>query len=87
MICITRRLLLLLFGNWGNEMNKHQIKLTAGKYVISSYTGSSSNRNNPFFMLSDDDTSENKGSVMVLIWFIVAITIAVLKQLNFKEPE
>ena len=49
------------FGNWGNEMNKHQIKLTAGKYVISSYTGSSSNRNNPFFMLSDDDTSENKG--------------------------
>ncbi len=49
------------FGNWGNEMNKHQIKLSAGKYVISSYTGTSSNRNNPFFMLSDDDTTETNG--------------------------
>ncbi|MGI6608408.1 MAG: alpha-galactosidase [Erysipelotrichaceae bacterium] len=49
------------FGNWANEMNKQQVKLNAGKYVISSYTGTSSSRNNPFFMLSSDDTDETKG--------------------------
>ncbi len=49
------------FGNWGNEMNKYQTKLPAGKYVVSSYSGASSSRNNPFFMLSDDDTNEAKG--------------------------
>lgn len=49
-------------GGWGNEMNKRVNKITSGKLVLSSFTGTSSSRCNPFFMLSDDDTDENQGN-------------------------
>lgn len=48
-------------GAWVREMKKNDCVTTAGKYVNSSYTGTSSNRSNPFVMLSKKDTSENYG--------------------------
>ena len=40
-------------GAWAREMKKNDIALVSGKYVNSSYTGTSSNRANPFVMLSN----------------------------------
>ena len=48
-------------GHWTKEMNKYQTTVNIGKFVNSSYTGSSSNRSNPFIMLSHSDTSEEIG--------------------------
>ena len=48
-------------GHWTKEMNKYQTTVNIGKFVNSSYTGSSSNRSNPFIMLSHADTSEEIG--------------------------
>ena len=48
-------------GAWGKEMQKHDITVTAGKYENSSYTGTSSNRSNPFVMLSAKNTTEDDG--------------------------
>lgn len=48
-------------GHWTKEMNKYQTTVNIGKFVNSSYTGGSSNRSNPFFMLSHADTSEEIG--------------------------
>ncbi len=48
-------------GGWAREMNKKQTVVTAGKYVNSSYTGTSSNRTNPFFMVSNPGTTETAG--------------------------
>nr|MCR5581248.1 alpha-galactosidase [Pseudobutyrivibrio sp.] len=39
-------------GGWTREMNRSDVILPAGKYVNSSFTGTSSNRCNPFFMIS-----------------------------------
>ena len=50
-------------GAWAREMNKSTIPINAGKYVIESRTGCSSNRTNPFFMVHDVCASENSGSV------------------------
>lgn len=50
-------------GAWGREMHKDQVKVTSGKMGVSSYIGTSSNRANPFVMISDDDTTENHGNV------------------------
>ena len=50
-------------GSWTREMNKSQLVLPAGKYVNSSFTGTSSNRCNPFFMISDADATETDGDV------------------------
>lgn len=48
-------------GAWIKEMKKVDTKLSAGKFVNSSYTGTSSNRNNPLVLLSREETSENYG--------------------------
>lgn len=48
-------------GAWAKEMQRHDISVAAGKYENSSYTGTSSNRSNPFVMLSDKNTTENHG--------------------------
>lgn len=48
-------------GSWAREMSKNDFRMQAGKHVNSSYTGSSSNRANPFVMLSKEDTSEDAG--------------------------
>ena len=50
-------------GAWAREMNKNTATLTAGKFVIESRTGCSSNRANPFFMVHAHETSEFSGSV------------------------
>lgn len=49
-------------GAWTREMRENRIPLTGGKYVLSSSTGTSSNRANPFFFLEKRDTSEDYGT-------------------------
>ncbi len=48
-------------GSWAREMQRNDIPVLAGKHVNASYTGSSSNRANPFVMLSKPDTTEDAG--------------------------
>lgn len=48
-------------GAWAREMNRTDTKLDAGMLVNSSYTGTSSNRCNPFFMLAAEGTEEEHG--------------------------
>ena len=48
-------------GAWAREMEKHTTPLTAGKYVVESRAGSSSNRANPFVMLHAPDATETAG--------------------------
>lgn len=48
-------------GAWAREMQKRDIKLTAGKYVNSSYTGTSSSRANPFVMFGRIGVTEDAG--------------------------
>ncbi len=48
-------------GGWANEMNMHKTEVSSGKFVLSSYTGTSSSRCNPFFMLSKKNTGEDQG--------------------------
>lgn len=50
-------------GAWAREMNRNTVSLNAGKYVIESRTGSSSNRANPFFMVHSPMATEQTGSV------------------------
>lgn len=49
-------------GTWAREMHREQITLSSGKFVNSSYTGTSSNRANPFVILSPENTCETSGS-------------------------
>ena len=48
-------------GNWAREMYRHDTLVNAGKHVNSSYAGTSSNRANPFVMLSRPETTEDQG--------------------------
>ena len=48
-------------GSWAHEMNRYDTEIKSGKTINSSFTGSSSNRANPFVMLSTKDTSEDSG--------------------------
>lgn len=48
-------------GGWIKEMCHHTTTLNAGKMILSSVTGTSSNRMNPFFMVSRENTSEENG--------------------------
>lgn len=48
-------------GNWGREMQRSDTKLSQGALVISSRCGISSNRSNPFVMLTNEDTCETAG--------------------------
>ena len=50
-------------GAWAREMNKQRALVKAGKLVVSSYTGTSSNRANPFVMVHPETTTENQGKV------------------------
>lgn len=50
-------------GSWAREMEKHEALLTYGVNVNHTTTGASSNRNNPFVMVSDVNTTENSGKV------------------------
>ena len=48
-------------GAWAREMKKSDIPLKAGRVSVGSRTGSSSNRANPFFMISEKGTDEEHG--------------------------
>lgn len=48
-------------GAWAREMNQRSIRVKSGKFENSSYTGSSSNRSNPFIMVHRKDTGERSG--------------------------
>jgi alpha-galactosidase len=53
----------MFHGAWAREMQKITQPLKAGMTVNSSYTGTSSNRANPFVMLHKKDTGELQGEV------------------------
>ena len=57
-VCVTS-----FHGAWAREMNKNTASLTAGKFVVESRTGCSSNRANPFFMVHAPSATEYSGSV------------------------
>ncbi len=48
-------------GDWAREMRAEELCLAGGKYVIDSGTGFSSNRQNPFFMVSEPMAGEYFG--------------------------
>lgn len=48
-------------GAWGREMNRCDMAVNGGKAVNDTYCGCSSNRSNPFIMLSKEDTGEDWG--------------------------
>lgn len=48
-------------GNWGREMHKYDTVLNHGCLVNHSMAGISSNRNNPFVMLTKEETCETAG--------------------------
>ena len=48
-------------GGWAHEMNKKRQALLVGKWSMTSRTGTSSSRCNPFFMLSTPDCGEDRG--------------------------
>lgn len=50
-------------GAWIKEMQMVDTKVNAGKFVNASFTGSSSNRANPFIMISREGANEYQGDV------------------------
>lgn len=48
-------------GTWTREMSRFDTRVKSGKFVNSSFTGTSSNRANPFVMLSKENTTEDHG--------------------------
>lgn len=48
-------------GAWAREMKHQQVLVSSGMQVVSSFTGNSSNRANPFVMLSMPNTQEGYG--------------------------
>mgnify|MGYP002855266050 CR=1 FL=1 len=53
--------MLTFTGAWTREMNLNVTKVTQNKLVNSSFTGTSSNRNNPFVILKKKDTTDFAG--------------------------
>ncbi len=49
-------------GAWAREMRRYDHPVSSGKHVNSSYTGTSSNRANPFVMLAKEQTTEDAGA-------------------------
>jgi len=50
-----------LYGGWAAENHLSEKELAPGIYVNDSKTGNSSNRHNPFFMLTNNKTDDNHG--------------------------
>ena len=48
-------------GNWAREMYRHDTTLKIGKFINSTYVGTSSSKANPFVMLSRPETTEDRG--------------------------
>lgn len=49
-------------GLWLRERHRNDKELVSGIYEIGAVTGTSSNRHNPFFMVRENDTTENNGN-------------------------
>ena len=50
------------FGAWAREMQRRDVTLPAGKFVIESRAGCSSSRANPFFVVRDPAADEDHGA-------------------------
>ena len=50
-------------GAWTREMSRNSVTLNAGTFVNSSFTGTSSNRANPFTMFAREGATETAGDV------------------------
>ncbi|MCR5715234.1 MAG: alpha-galactosidase [Lachnospiraceae bacterium] len=48
-------------GAWAREMQRDDVYLTSGRHVVSSVTGTTSNRANSFVMLHPSQTNEDQG--------------------------
>lgn len=48
-------------GTWAREMQRHDVQAAPGVWVSDSKAGVSSNRSNPFFMISGRHTTEDQG--------------------------
>lgn len=60
---MDKRMLFTTFtGAWAREMHKNVMEVKAGKLVNSSYAGVSSNRANPYVMLSEAAATEDTGN-------------------------
>lgn len=53
-------------GSWTKEMHRFDTVVNSGKHVNSAFTGTSSNRANPFVMISTETTTEDCGEVIGL---------------------
>lgn len=49
-------------GAWAREMNRSQVPAMPGSHMFGSHAGVSSNRMNPFFMVSEHETGETYGN-------------------------
>ena len=49
-------------GSWAHEMKRRNTTVESGRFTVSSFTGTSSNRSNPFVMLSRPDTTPSSGA-------------------------
>lgn len=49
-------------GAWAREMSKYTRPVSQGKYVGGSMTGTSSNRNNPLFLIARPGTTQSQGN-------------------------
>ena len=56
-----RAKVLSFHGDWAREMRAEEMSFAGGKYVIESTTGFSSNRQNPFFIISEPYAGETTG--------------------------
>ena len=54
--------LITFTGAWAREMRRTDVPLLSGKHVNASFTGTSSNRANPFVMLAGENTTEDEGA-------------------------
>ena len=53
--------LITFTGAWAREMRRTDVRLLSGRHVNASFTGTSSNRANPFVMLARDSVTEDMG--------------------------
>lgn len=54
--------ILSYYGSWANELNIEETKISHGRFINESLTGSSSNRHNPFFIIKEEGCSNNSGN-------------------------
>lgn len=53
-------------GSWTKEMHRYDTAVNSGKHINSAFTGTSSNRANPFVMIATDNTTEDAGEAIGL---------------------